>query len=268
MIRHPAVAGTFYPGGADALRRLIGKLLQPTESVTSVLGLMVPHAGYVYSGAIAGAVFSRVKIPGKVLLLGPNHHGHGRPAALWVGEAWRTPLGDVGIDRKLVEILLRGCPLLQEDEAAHRHEHSLEVQLPFLQVLAPQATIVPVSLALSRLEDLVALGQQIGRCIGECGEPVLFVASSDMSHYEPGSVAREKDLRALQHLFDLDPEGLYRTVRQERISMCGMIPTVVMLAAARELGARGGTLVRYGNSGEVTGDQSQVVGYAGVVINH
>lgn len=265
MIREPVVAGRFYPARpAELTDQLDGFLGAPQPA--AALGVMVPHAGYPYSGAIAGMTFARVAIPQTVVLLGPNHHGRGAPAALWPSGGWKTPLGESAIDAELAQQLRAAIPLLQEDVVAHRLEHSLEVQLPFLQRLNPRVRIVPISIGSLVLADLLALGSAIGRVLALLAEPPLLVASSDMTHYEPAEVARHKDLQALDRVCALDPQGLYRTVRDGRISMCGVLPTVVMLAAVLELGARSVEVVRYGHSGETTGESAEVVGYAGVIV--
>lgn len=266
MQRPFAVAGQFYPDRPDVLRQTVQELLPKVPAPQPAVGVMVPHAGYVYSGAIAGETFARVRVPPRVVILGPNHHGIGHRAAVYAAGSWFTPLGETAVDGELADLLLAECPGLGADPAAHRFEHSLEVQLPFIQVLAPRAAIVPVCLGRLSLEDLLTMGEGMGRVLSRFPGEVLLVASTDMTHYEPGDVARKKDRSALDRVLALDPEGLYRTVQDGRISMCGMIPTVLMLAAARQLGATAATLVRYGNSGEVTGDQAQVVGYAGVVV--
>ncbi len=266
MQRKPAVAGQFYPGEARALRPLVEGFMRSSVAPQTAIGILAPHAGYVYSGAIAGETFARIEIPANVIILGPNHHGIGHPAAVFARGSWLTPLGETAVDEELAAAILQACPQTAADTAAHRMEHSLEVQLPFIQTRAPQARIVPICLAGLPLTDLLAIGEGLGRLLAARPEKVLLVASSDMSHYISGDAAREKDGRALAPFLALDPETLYRTVRDERISMCGMIPAVVMLAAAKALGAARAELVRYGNSGEVTGDQSQVVGYAGAIV--
>lgn len=266
MSRVPAVAGRFYPGRAGELRQTIEEFTRSDDARVAALGVVVPHAGYLYSGAIAGQTFRRVDIPRRVILLGPNHHGLGHRAAVYASGSWATPLGEIAIDAQLSGALLAGCPDLAADELAHKFEHSLEVQAPFIQVLAPGSSIVPICLGMLSLETLLGLGRDMARVLTQYPGEVLIVASSDMTHYEAGAVAREKDLRALRRITELNPQGLYRTVREERISMCGVLPVVVMLTAALGLGARQATLVRYGNSGDVTGDQSEVVGYAGVVV--
>lgn len=266
MQRQPAVAGRFYPGRAELLHHTLDKLL-PAMDAEPALGIMVPHAGYLYSGSIAGATFARVALPQSVVLLGPNHHGVGPVASIFADGSWLSPLGESPIDERLTQQLLANCPLLEADSLAHHLEHSLEVQLPFIQQRAPQAKLVPICLGHLSLAQLLDLGSQIGTVLAASPGEVLLVASSDMTHYEPGATARRKDLGALDFVLALDPEGLYRHVRQEQITMCGVLPTVVMLAAAKILGASRGELVQYGNSGDVTGDQGEVVGYAGVIIS-
>lgn len=266
MKRQPAVAGQFYPGRSDALRHMLLDLLPSPRQGQSAIGIVSPHAGYIYSGAIAGKVFSRVRIPSRVLILGPNHHGGGHKAALFATGAWLSPLGEAGIDEELATAILDGCPGVVTDEDAHRHEHSLEVQLPFIQIMAPEAKIVPLCLGHLPLEELLTMGEALGRILAPFGDEVLIVASSDMTHYESGEAAREKDMAALEPVLELDPEGLYRTVLGRGISMCGVMPVVAMLTAAKALGAAKAELVEYGNSGDVTGDQSSVVGYAGVIL--
>jgi MEMO1 family protein len=267
MKRKPAVAGQFYPGQPDILRKMVDGFLAAADTApTPAIGLISPHAGYVYSGALAGRTFASVIVPDRVVILGPNHHGLGHPGAVYGGGSWLTPLGEMKVDSDLVGRLLTACPGLAADAVAHAHEHSLEVQVPFIQARAPGASIVPICLGNAPLEDLLRMGEAIGNILAALAEPVLMVASSDMTHYEPGSVAREKDFSALDYILKLDARGLFNIVLQQRISMCGVIPAVVMLAAARCLGAVTAEVAGYCNSGDVTGDQGQVVGYAGVVV--
>lgn len=263
MDREPAVAGRFYVAGSAALARMVDGLLASEAPRAPALGVMVPHAGYVYSGAVAGAVFARVTVPGRVILLGPNHTGRGAEVALWPGGAWRTPLGEVPIDGELVAALARD-PAVTEDVEAHLLEHSLEVEVPFLQRARPDVALAPLCLGGLSWRACEALGREVAAAARAAG--ALVVASSDMSHYLPAGDAREQDARALERLLALDPRGLYETVRRERITMCGIVPATVMLVAALELGASRAELVRYAHSGEVTGDDRAVVGYAGVVV--
>lgn len=265
MRRNPAVAGQFYPGTAEELRTSLGRLMPVSKETRQAIGIVSPHAGYIYSGAIAGETFGRVQVPRRVVILGPNHHGLGHPAGVYAQGGWLTPLGEAQIDDELATAILDGCPTLARDEACHRFEHSLEVQVPFVQARFPEASIVPICLRGASLEALLEMGRGLGKVLARAGE-VLMVASSDMTHYESGESARRKDMLALQKVLDLDPAGLYDVVLEKGISMCGVVPVVVMLAAALEMGAQKTTLVRYGNSGDVTGDQSEVVGYAGVIV--
>jgi len=227
---------------------------------------MVPHAGYIYSGRIAGATFARIDVPEHVLVLCPNHTGRGLPRALWSRGAWRTPLGDVEIAEELTECLKRHARL-DDDQHAHTHEHAIEVELPFLQRLAPRVRIAPLCLQQHSLDECRELGQALAEGIRAFGRRVLIVCSTDMSHYIPAELAAELDHLALEQVEALNPAALYRTVIERRISMCGFIPTTVGLAAACALGAERSELVGYGNSGETSGDFGRVVGYAGALIS-
>ncbi len=270
MDREPSVAGRFYPGGAEALAAEVASLLAErpggratAEPPREVVGMLAPHAGYVYSGAVAGATFARVDVPERAVVLCPNHTGLGTLVSLWPDGGWRTPLGRVPVDRQLTEALL-ACRLVEPDREAHRMEHALEVELPFLQLRRPDVSIAALCLSQLGFAECEELGRALARAVRK--RPALIVASSDMSHYLPAPQAKRKDERALERLLALDPKGLYDVVRREQISMCGYIPATVMLVAAVELGAREAELVRYGNSADASGDESSVVGYAGVVV--
>jgi AmmeMemoRadiSam system protein B len=265
MDREPAVAGRFYEGGAKALAREVDRFLAVGGERKPAKGVVSPHAGYMYSGAIAGAVYASVLVPPRVIVLGPNHTGLGRQAALWPsGGAWRTPLGAVPVAGPLTEALLAG-DLVVPDRAAHIREHSLEVQVPFLQRARPDVELAALCLGPLDVDECALVGRTVAAAARDFG--ALVVASSDMSHYIPADEAREKDRHAIDRILALDPEGLHRTVRREGISMCGVIPATVMLFAARELGATRAALVRYGSSGDVTGDDREVVGYAGLIVS-
>lgn len=264
-IRNPAVAGSFYPGSARELDRVVRSVTRDEPDKVAAMGIVVPHAGYVYSGGVAGEVFSRVKIPSRHLLFCPNHTGMGAEAAVMGKGAWRMPWGDVPIDEDLASRLTAASSLLREDSSAHRGEHSLEVQLPFLRRFRPDFRFVPIALGHLSLEDCTSLGEAAAGVLREEADPVLLIASSDMSHYLPDAAARLKDRKAIDAMLALDPEALYRIVRAERISMCGVIPATVVLFAARSLGAESARLVRYATSGDVSGNRDQVVGYAGLL---
>ena len=262
----PAVAGQFYPGTAQGLSKALQELTRETPSKLPAIAVVSPHAGYVYSGGVAGELFSAVRIPARAVLFCPNHTGVGEDLAIMSRGAWRMPWGDVPVDGTLADRMTAACPLLLEDESAHLGEHSLEVQLPFLHRFRPDIRIVPVALGRMSLEECRELGEATARAAAEGPERPLLVASSDMSHYVPDAVARRKDRMAIDRILALDPEGLYRTVRSERISMCGVIPATVVLFAAKALGATSARLVKYATSGEVSRDFDQVVGYAGLAI--
>src|SRR5208283_3421643 len=220
-VRHPAVAGQFYPLNPNKLRQEIETFVQPGREKIRALGCVVPHAGYMYSGHVAGALYRRLEMPRSMVILCPNHTGQGEPLAIMSEGAWRTPLGNAPVNENLADRLKSQMPLLSEDQAAHRYEHELEVQLPFLQVLAPGFQFVPIAVGTSNFEVLSALGVVIGTVAAEAGEPSLVIASSDMNPYESDSVTRVKDRRAIDQMLALDPRGLYDTVHHGYISMCG-----------------------------------------------
>lgn len=267
MTRKPCVAGQFYPDTAERLRAYLAESVPESPAPERVVGVVAPHAGYVYSGAVAGKVFGRVQVPNAVVLLGPNHTGMGSRAAIVCRGAWATPLGEVPIHEALAEALKAACPLLEEDPRAHNREHSLEVELPFLQYRNPQVRIVPIAFMLRSLADITAVGEGIGAAVAAWPEPVLLVASSDMTHYETHASARAKDLLAIEKVLAVDPPGLLHTTGQHAITMCGVVPTAVLLTAARRLGAVKGELIAYATSGETSGDYDQVVGYAGLLVH-
>lgn len=267
MLRLPAVSGRFYPSNPAELTALIRQYTTADKNHAAITAkaCLVPHAGYLYSGHVAGAVYARMAIPKKVLILGVRHYPHGANAAILSSGAWRTPLGDALIDEPLAEALRAACPLLREDHVAHSTEHSLEVQIPFLQVLEPEFTFVPVALGTVRYEDLVAVGEAIGRVLAASSEEILLLTTSDLNHYENEATTRVKDRKAIDQILSLDARGLYDTCRREAISMCGLGPTVAMLTALQSLRSTRPELVRYATSGEVSGDFSAVVGYAGML---
>ncbi len=267
MIRPAAVVGRFYPSDPGELVRQIDEFTGGTSAKGRALGCMVPHAGYMFSGHVAGAVYAALEIPPRCILLGPRHYPKGQPLAILTAGSFETPLGRALIDEQLAAALAHACPLLREDAVAHAREHSLEVQLPFLQqIMGANLRFVPVVLATDRYVVMEDLGQAVAAVVQAQNEPILVIASSDMNHYESDEVTRVKDGRAVAQVLALDPRGLYDIVRSEGISMCGYAATVAMLVAMRELGAESAKLIRYATSGDVSGDRDQVVGYAGIVI--
>lgn len=269
-VRHPAVAGRFYPRDPDDLRSEARGYLEQSnvasEAPKHALGCIAPHAGYMYSGHVAGAVFARIEIPSRCIVMCPNHTGMGRALAIMSEGAWETPLGAISIDSDLAGALKQRFAALQEDPAAHRAEHAAEVELPFLQLLQPNLKFVPIALGTGQFDALEQLGHALADVVAAQKDHILIVASSDMNHYESDVVTRVKDHRALERILSLDPRGLYEVVTQQDISMCGFGPAVAMLTAARQLGAKSAELVKYATSGDVSGDREMVVGYAGVVV--
>ena len=266
MIRSPAVAGRFYPSDARKLAAEIDIYAPPATEKLPALGCIVPHAGYMYSGHVAGAVYSSLQIPSRCILLGPRHFPQGQPMAILTEGSWQTPFGEAPIDSELASKLAHAFPLLREDPVAHEREHSLEVQIPFLQRLVPDLRFVPVVLASDRYDALEELGQAVAQVVSAEADPVLVIASTDMNHYESDAITREKDRKAIERILALDPRGLYDAVRKEGITMCGYAATVAMLVAMIRLGAKEAKLVRYATSGDVTGDSNEVVGYAGFTV--
>ncbi len=264
-VRAPAVAGRFYPGDPERLSADISKRLSTVDAPRRAVALVGPHAGWLYSGSILGETYARIHVPSSVVILCPNHTGLGVRRSIWNGGAWRLPSGDLGIDRELAEQLAEAAGL-EGDVLAHLREHAIEVHLPFLQALRPDVRIVPVCLGGLDVDACRHLGSAIAGVVAERGGDVLIVASTDMSHYISATEAERLDRLAIARVETLDAEGLHRTVHAHAITMCGYVPTTVALFAARELAATSGHLVRYGNSGERSGDFERVVGYAGFVV--
>ena len=266
MIRKPVVAGQFYPASESLLRKEIEGYMDENADRTKALGAVAPHAGYVYSGETAGAVYSRLIVPETVVLLGPNHTGRGEAYSIQVEGSWRTPLGNAQINSVLAKTILEGSKYLVEDDSAHEFEHSIEVQVPFLQYERRDIRIVPVVLSEGALDVCQEIGKAIADAVSRKSPDTLIVASSDMTHYESADEAKAKDEKAIDAILNLNEEELVSRVRKFRISMCGYIPAAVMLAACKERGASRAKLVKYTNSGEKSGDFAQVVGYAGIIV--
>lgn len=266
MLRLPAVAGQFYPDNPKELASVVQKYTTTSEAreKLKVRACLVPHAGYMYSGAVAGAVFSRISLPKKILILGVRHYPRGEDLAILCEGAWRTPLGDAPIDSALAEQFRAACPALREDRLAHSREHSLEVQLPFLQVLGRDFSFVPIAVGTLEYEALVETGKGIAKVMAGGKEEIVMVTSSDMNHYEDDDTTRRKDRQAIDCLLRLDSKALHATCRDKNITMCGLGPAVVMLTAINSLGAKHAELICYATSGDITGDRDAVVGYAGM----
>ncbi|MGQ9801644.1 MAG: AmmeMemoRadiSam system protein B [Candidatus Saccharicenans sp.] len=267
MKRQPYVAGYFYPDDPEYLKNKIQSFVKEEAEKIRAVGVVSPHAGYEYSGPVAGKVYSSVEIPETVVILSPSHHRINSLFALFDRGSWLTPLGEVPVEGRLADLVAVGTDLISRDPEAHRKEHSIEVQIPFLQYFRPEVKIVPVMISYQAgWEELHQLGQALAEAIRQYEQPVLLVASTDMSHYVSQKVAEELDFKAISFMEKLDPEGLYNVVTSFGISMCGFQPTTAMLVAARLLGAREGRLISYQTSGERTGDYREVVGYAGLAV--
>ena len=267
MRRKASVAGYFYPGKEKNLKKMIEDMVDLEKEKEKALCVVSPHAGFVYSGPVAGAVFSSVYLPDRFVILGPSHRSVQSKLAIVKDGIWETPFGDVSIDSRLAEFIMDQTESITEDNSAHLHEHSLEVQLPFIQYFRKDVSIVPICISYhAGYEDLEELGRAVAQGIKDSKEDVLIVASTDMSHYVHQDVARKKDFLAIEKILKLDAQGLIDTVSRENISMCGSQPTSAAIVASKELGAEKAELVKYQTSGDITGDFAEVVGYAGIRI--
>ena len=265
MDRQAAVAGYFYPGEKSRLEKELKELLPAAKQKAPAIAVVAPHAGYMYSGAVAGEVYASLDLPETFIILCPNHTGSGSDFDLWSEGNWFTPLGPARVDDELCTQLRQNFPGAVVDGRAHRKEHSLEVQLPFLQYLKGDISFVPLCIRGWIYEDLEELGHAISKIVDSSDRRILIIASSDMTHYESAESARQKDHWAIQQMEQINPRGLYDTVHRHKISMCGYLPATVAMIAAKDLGATSGRLVKYANSGDVTGDHLSVVGYAGLI---
>ncbi len=272
-MRSEAVAGQFYPAAKEDLIEQIekcflhpigpGRLPEKKEKPRDIIGAVVPHAGYIYSGYEAAHVYyslAEQEKPELVVLIGPNHTGYGSAVAV-SQEDWRTPLGIVRCDKEATEALFRGCEIVNQDEMAHTYEHSLEVQLPFLQYIYGDFKFVAITLGLQTLD----VAREVGSCIAELGKDVLVLASSDFTHYESADAARAKDLYAIEAILELDEEEFLERVYTKNVTACGYGAIAASIVASKALGAKKAELLKYGNSGDVVGDYSEVVAYAGIV---
>lgn len=267
MIRQPVVANSFYPGDPHQLQAVVSScLIKSAKPMPNALAVISPHAGYIYSGKLAGKTISSVQIPKTIVLLGPNHTGIGPQISLSTSN-WATPLGIIPSNTGISEKLLQNCSGITDDESAHSREHSLEVQLPFLQTLQPDLSIVPLTIASITFEQCSVLAKTIAKTIMQSLEDILIVASNDMSHFLSREEAEKVDKLAISKVLELTPEELYKTVIGNNISMCGVIPVTVALLASIEMGAKKCKLIDYTDSGEISGDIRSVVGYAGLTIS-
>ncbi|MDD5018888.1 MAG: MEMO1 family protein [Candidatus Omnitrophica bacterium] len=269
MIRQAAVAGQFYPSGPERLKQLIASFL-PEKAVKkeNALACVLPHAGYVYSGNVAATTLASINIPDTCIILGPNHTGFGTPASIMTEGRWQTPFGIMDIDTARARSILGHSSYLQDDEVAHAYEHSIEVQLPLIrQIKSAAFRFVPIILASDEKLMYKDIAHSIAASIREAQESILIIASSDMTHDEPQKLAMEKDQEAIEAILALDADELEDRIKRLHISMCGYMPAIIAIMAAKELGAKTARLAAYQTSGDISGDYSSVVGYAGIVIN-
>jgi AmmeMemoRadiSam system protein B len=272
--RKPAVSGMFYAGTARELKEQIewcykhelGPGAVPrvnSRGLREIVAIVVPHAGYYYSGPVAAHAYNELAddgVPDTAVILGPNHTGYGHPVSVWVGAVWNTPFGEVEINEALARRLLGG--VIEADETAHMHEHSIEVQLPWLQHLYESVRIVPIAMLAQDIETARAVGKAISRS----DDNLIIVASSDFTHYEPHNIAMERDGSVIEAIVNLDEEELYERCQRLNCTMCGYGPVASVIVAAKEMGAKRASLLKYATSGDTSGDFSQVVGYGSIVI--
>jgi len=268
MDRQAIVAGQFYPGTAATLQQQVQKLLQGQPDEKKTILAMAPHAGYIFSGSIAGQTLSQANLSRTIILLGPNHTGRGARIALWPDGKWFFPGGHLQINENLANEIAK-IPEITPDYQAHLYEHSLEVLLPFLWAINNNFQIVPISVSEYNPAILFQLGQKLAQVLSsqQYNNNISLVVSSDMSHYISHEQAQKQDKKAIEQILNLNPEGLYNIVAQENISMCGVLPMTLGLACAKILGATRARLVAYATSGDINGDYTKVVGYAGMIVS-
>lgn len=266
MIRRPAVAYQFYPGEPATLKQTVESMIKERPAKEDAIALIAPHAGYIYSGKVAGSVYSSVKVPDNILLLGPNHTGLGERVSIMTQGEWEMPFGRVAINKELAHLLIEESHTFSDDTTAHLREHSLEVQLPFIHHFNPKASIVPITIMYLSYKECEELGKAIANATRKYKGKVLIAVSSDMNHYESDTVTKKKDKMAIEKILALNPKALLETASREDLSMCGVIPAAIAIVAAKELGAKKAELVDYATSGEASGDYAHVVGYAGILI--
>jgi len=267
--RTPAVAGQFYPSSKSDLIRQIEEFIDKDAVKIEAKGAILPHAGYMYSGFVAGQTASKIAPKDTYILLGPNHTGYGEPFSIMSEGSWQTPLGVVRVDSDLAKAILKESKFLKEDSMAHLYEHSIEVELPFLQYFTKAFKIVPITVFPAEIKIYKEIATAIAKAIQEQKrkDKVTIIASSDMTHYESQKDAETKDKQAIDAVLELDEDKLVKKVKDLNISMCGYAPAAIMLAATKLLGAKKAKLIKYQTSGDASGDYSAVVGYAGVIVN-
>ncbi|MBK5190587.1 MAG: MEMO1 family protein [Methanosarcinales archaeon] len=265
-MRRAAVAGAFYEGDKDRLEEQLRDCFSgiPREENENIIGAVVPHAGYLYSGSVAASVYAKLPPADIFVILGVNHQGIGSPIAV-SKDTWATPLGDVEADEAFVDALPKR--IIDVDETAHRYEHSIEVQLPFLQFLFDKTfRFVPIGIGLPDEDTAREIGEDLADTIAKTDKKVVMLASSDFTHYEPDRIAREKDEYVIEAIKGLDVAKFYKRVYERNVTACGVDPIAAMMHAAKKLGAKEGKVTKYATSGDIIGDRSSVVGYGGIIV--
>lgn len=265
MKRKPVVAGRFYTNNATKLIEDLKDMIPESTIKKQVLGVIVPHAGYIFSGHCAGKVFGQVEVPDTVIILGVNHYGDGYAFAVDHHEYWDTPLGEVEVDEEFRSALLANSQIFKTDSNVGQQEHSLEVQVPFIQYINPNAKILPITISSRNIDQLMTAGQELASIVNKFPN-TLIVASTDMSHFISAKAAEKKDALAIKEIFKRDPESLLNVVLKNDITMCGVCPTAIMLSAVNQLGAQKVEQVEYTHSGARTGDTREVVAYLGMIV--
>lgn len=266
LLRKPHAAGSFYPSEPSEIREFCESYLSASgNSAVNARAVILPHAGYVYSGKTACLVLDKVQVPDTVVLIGPNHWGTGSAFAIYAQGIWETPLGKVPIASDLAASMFEASHDLKMDDKAHAKEHSLEVLVPMLQIKNPQFRMVPLIVGSLDFEELSSVAQDLGAFLASRKEKPLLVISNDMSHYAPDDITRKKDRYALDAILALDDEALLNAVQKHKITMCGLAPVYMLLVMHEALGITEAELVHYTTSAEASGDTSRVVGYAGFI---
>ncbi|MCM8819481.1 MAG: AmmeMemoRadiSam system protein B [Candidatus Omnitrophica bacterium] len=267
MIRNPVVSGQFYPSDVRQLEDFINQNKPKVTSKTKAYGMILPHAGYVYSGKVAIETVCQVVPRKKIIILGPKHTSYGQNYSLWAKGKWAFSFGNIDIDEELARLILKNSNLIREDYLAHKFEHSIEVQLPILYKIFGEFKFVPIACELAKLDTYIKLAEEIFSATFRLKEEILFVASTDMTHYEPNATVRRKDRLAIDDIINFDVESLLKHVEKENISMCGVAPVSILLLCLKTFGAQKAQVISYQTSGDVNNDYSSVVGYVGIVIN-
>lgn len=263
IVRNPAVAGTFYPKSPEKLNQTLKSLIQPQDKTQNVVGVILPHAGYIYSGKIAGKTVSVINIPERAVILCPNHTGYGELVSVFPPGKWIFPGFEVEIDENITSDIL-SSGIFQADTGAHIKEHSAEVIIPFLHFKNPNLKISVICIRTLQKDILRSLANSLSDIYRKYKD-ILFIASSDMNHYEEDEISREKDSLAIDRIKSIDPDGFLEVCYNKNISVCGIAPVYVLLNLMKNIGVKKAELIAYGNSGEVNGDLTSVVGYAGII---